>query len=146
MQQARSEGYNAAVYDMTMDGSTREAHDLLSTRGFILALQLVRRVKRGGLIMAGPPCSSWVFMNRATSCRSWVNPLGDRTSLRIEDVLNLQHIGFVTKFPDAIMKNICSSSPYSSCDLLTACDSLAFESFLHPLSWIFEALRKRTHW
>jgi hypothetical protein len=50
----------------------------------ILAVQLIRRVKRGGVIVAGPPCSSWVFMNRATARRSCQNPLGDPGSMRVQ--------------------------------------------------------------
>lgn len=41
------------------------------------ALQLVLRLREGALLHAGPPCSSWVFLNAGTSRRNSANPAGD---------------------------------------------------------------------
>jgi hypothetical protein len=37
----------------------------------------VMRLKIGGLLWGGVPCSSWVFLNRGTSGRSRDKPLGN---------------------------------------------------------------------
>ena len=42
------------------------------------ALQHVLRLREGSLIHCGPPCSSWVWINRGTSGRSTSNPEGAR--------------------------------------------------------------------
>ena len=48
--------------------------------GLRLAVQLVRRLRKGGTVMMAPVCSTWTFMNRSTSKRTKVDPTGD-TSL-----------------------------------------------------------------
>jgi len=44
-----------------------------------LCVALLLRIKPGGYLHMAPVCSSWVFINRATSCRTAANPLGDTT-------------------------------------------------------------------
>lgn len=46
-------------------------------RGFLRLVQLVLKTAPEGLIHCGPPCSSWVWVNRATSRRSRESPEGD---------------------------------------------------------------------
>lgn len=46
-------------------------------RGFMKLLQLVLKTRADGLIHCGPPCSTWVWVNRATSRRSRDVPQGD---------------------------------------------------------------------
>jgi hypothetical protein len=53
--------------------------DLCSPVGFLTALFLCMRLKSNGMLWLAPVCSSWVFMNRGTSQRSWWNPLGQDT-------------------------------------------------------------------
>ena len=45
--------------------------------GFMLILLLILQIKPGGLLIGGPPCGSWVFINRGTSKRSKRRVLGD---------------------------------------------------------------------
>ena len=45
--------------------------------GFVAIVTLVLRLRPGGLLIGGPPCSSWVFINRATSRRSRQRVNGD---------------------------------------------------------------------
>ena len=52
------------------------AVDLLR-HGFIRAVQCVLRCMEDALVHGGPPCSSWIFMNRGTSCRAREYPRGD---------------------------------------------------------------------
>ena len=40
-------------------------------------VQLALRVREDGLVHGGPPCSSWVWVNRHTSQRCVDNPEGD---------------------------------------------------------------------
>ena len=44
--------------------------------GFINAVRLILRLKEGGLVVGGPPCSSFVFGNRACNKRTREQPLG----------------------------------------------------------------------
>ena len=44
----RDAGYNAAAFERDQDGHIRGVRDLASTRGFLHAIQLVRRLKPGG--------------------------------------------------------------------------------------------------
>ena len=54
-------------------------HLLASLReGFLKAIQLCLRLVPGGLATAGPPCGSFVFINRWTSGRSRTRPLGNK--------------------------------------------------------------------
>lgn len=62
--------------------------------GFIRALQLVLRLRVGGLLHAGPPCSSWVWVSRGSTKRTRANPMGcaklpataeGNTTLRLND-------------------------------------------------------------
>ena len=45
--------------------------------GFLRLLQNCLRICEGGCLHGGPPCSSWIWLNRGTSGRSLANPLGD---------------------------------------------------------------------
>lgn len=56
-----------------------KADDILAVAGFLRALRLVLRLRVGGLLWAGTPCSSWVYMNRGTSCRTASEPLGNQS-------------------------------------------------------------------
>lgn len=51
--------------------------DILSTRGFLRLLQQTLRGKEDSLLHAGPPCSTWVWVNRFTSGRSKEEPQGN---------------------------------------------------------------------
>ena len=46
-------------------------------RGFIRALEHTLRLKELGLLFAGLPCCSFIFLNLATSRRSRETPFGD---------------------------------------------------------------------
>ena len=52
-------------------------------QGFAMALQNTLRLKEGGLLFAGLPCHSFVFLNLATSQRSSLHPLGNESELYI---------------------------------------------------------------
>ena len=53
----KSQGLSSVMYDITMGGAV---HDLLCNKGFMHAAALVLRLKPGGLLYGGVPCSSWV--------------------------------------------------------------------------------------
>lgn len=53
-----------ATYDINQDS---ELQNILTDRGFLMAIQLIRRVRPHGLMFAGVPCSTFVFMNLGTS-------------------------------------------------------------------------------
>jgi hypothetical protein len=52
-------------------------HDFTSTTGFLLACEMVMRVRPRGFVHFAPPCSSFTWANRSTSKRTTENPLGD---------------------------------------------------------------------
>ena len=66
--------------------------DLLSLAGFQNTLSHVLRVRSGGLIVAGPPCSMFVFISQSVHKRSQ-NPAGDtsnwKTTMANRLVINL---------------------------------------------------------
>lgn len=55
--------------------------------GFMEILLLVLRLRPGGLLVGGPPCSTWVFINRGTSRRSKKRVLGDTKRKCVADEL-----------------------------------------------------------
>ena len=50
--------------------------DLGNSQGFMRALQLILRLKPGGLLFAGLPCNSFAFMSRGSHKRTLDNPMG----------------------------------------------------------------------
>lgn len=47
------------------------------------AVECTLRLKEGGLMFAGLPCHSFIFLNLATSMRSQETPLGDESKLYV---------------------------------------------------------------
>lgn len=45
--------------------------------GFYNILMMVLRLRPGGLLVGGPPCGSYIWINRSTSKRSKTRPFGD---------------------------------------------------------------------
>ncbi len=54
-----------------------ECMDIESEQGFVLAVAFLLACKPGSLIWLAPVCSSWVFINRATSLRNPLLPAGN---------------------------------------------------------------------
>eukprot|EP00435_Cladocopium_sp_Y103_P073051 s121_g42.t1 len=69
----RQSGFAGKEYDVLYSKN----HDLLRTIGFITMLMAVRNLRPGGLVLVGPPCSSWIFLSRSQTGRSWSNPEGN---------------------------------------------------------------------
>jgi len=69
-------GFQAVPYDVSY---AMNGQNILSDKGFALALQLALRLKWGGFCMLAPVCSSWVWMSRAATKRSATEPMGDTT-------------------------------------------------------------------
>ena len=51
-------------------------HDIRKVSGLMRACQLIMRLKVGGLLWSGTPCSTWVWIARSSTGRSRGNPLG----------------------------------------------------------------------
>lgn len=49
--------------------------------GYLGALTLILRLRWGGAALAAPVCSSWVWISRSVTRRSWFDPLGDFTKV-----------------------------------------------------------------
>lgn len=62
-----------------LDVAHHSRMDILKGIGFIITLQLVRRVVTHGTVWFGIPCSSWVFMSRGSTHRSWWRSEGNTT-------------------------------------------------------------------
>ena len=52
--------------------------------GFYTILLMVLRLRPGGRVVAGPPCVSFVWINRATSLRSRARIFGDTAKAYIK--------------------------------------------------------------
>lgn len=63
-------------YDLEDRGS---ANDILSTVGFLVAIRDTLRLVVHGLLFAGVPCFSFIWMNRVNTGRSASRPLGDQS-------------------------------------------------------------------
>lgn len=61
----------------------REAPSGQIRHGMLRACQNTLRVKENGLVFAGLPCHSFIFLNLATSCRSATCPFGDQEKLYV---------------------------------------------------------------
>ena len=59
--------------------------DILTPVGLALIILLVLRIKVGGLLAAGPQCSSWVWLCRKVTKRSKENPLGAKSNQSVLD-------------------------------------------------------------
>eukprot|EP00969_Alexandrium_andersonii_P190998 8437568-Alexandrium_andersonii.AAC.1 len=66
-------GYRAIGFEVLKNPLMK----MLSAPGYVLFLKLLLQIRGGGFKLAAPVCSSWVWINRGTSRRSWSNPLGD---------------------------------------------------------------------
>lgn len=55
--------------DLGSDGN------ILETCGFLSIFKMVLKLKPNALMVGGPPCGSWVWMNRSTSKRTRENRL-----------------------------------------------------------------------
>lgn len=70
----RRHGLRIASYEYEDDAVYQ---DILSPRGFAAAVSLCMRVVPGGIVWFGIVCSSWVWICRATSGRSGIDPHGN---------------------------------------------------------------------
>ena len=79
----RSRGKSCFAYDIKYDGVMQ---DMCSPIGFLLAMVLARRVKpKAGLIWLGTVCSSWVWIAKASTARTFAQPRGDDTLLSVRE-------------------------------------------------------------
>mmetsp|Transcript_85335 Transcript_85335/g.135247 ORF Transcript_85335/g.135247 Transcript_85335/m.135247 type:complete len:372 (+) Transcript_85335:17-1132(+) len=69
----RRSGMTAARYDIALDA---DSMDFTTVYGYIVALQYLLRVRAGGLLFGGLPCSLHVWMSRGTSKKTRANPRG----------------------------------------------------------------------
>lgn len=60
-------GLNHNYFDIESMG---DAGNILEWVGFINILRMVLQLRPKGLLMGGPPCGSWIWVNRSTSRRS----------------------------------------------------------------------------
>ena len=67
-------GYMAALYDIDRSG---DFEDLTKPEGFLTAVTTTIKCKPGALAHWATVCSSWVWVCRATTKRSLLNPHGD---------------------------------------------------------------------
>jgi hypothetical protein len=68
----RAANLRVEAYDIMINSS----HDFTSRAGWFYALCLVLRLVPYGLLLAGPPCSLWIYMSKSFHGRSKTNPGG----------------------------------------------------------------------
>lgn len=83
--------------------------------GFFKLVQKVLRVAEGGLLHGGPPCSSFVWMNSGTSCRSKEMPQG-RKNVKSVQIANANLGGNQTEnvFVHILYKMQLDIEPYNN--------------------------------
>ena len=57
--------------------------DFMSGAGYICALVLALRIRRGGVAWLAPPCSSFVSVCKGTTKRSKQQPLGNKSNSKV---------------------------------------------------------------
>ena len=73
----------------TFEVQTSPAEDLLKVSGVLLMLLRLLRVKKGGLLWIGPPCSSWITISRSWHRRATWRPAGpSRGSVKLRSYLD----------------------------------------------------------
>ena len=78
----RRRGYVAVAYEIQNCPMTM---NILTSLGFISAVCLALQAQDAACATGGPVCSSWIWLNRGTSQRSLLNPMGDTTKLSVAD-------------------------------------------------------------
>ncbi len=70
------------------DARYNKSMDLLTPTGFMLVVMSVLSMHVGAVLLAAPPCSSWIFMSRFSTGR-WARILGDPccASIRAQNAL-----------------------------------------------------------
>jgi len=58
-------GFAGETFDLRKSAS----HDILTPVGFLAILAAAMRIRRGGVLWAAPPCSTWVFLSRHSTGR-----------------------------------------------------------------------------
>ena len=105
---ALSQGLRCSWYDVVVNSK----HNLLTAKGFALAIKMVLSIVCGGCAWLGVPCRTFVWMARGHTLRSQTAPLGDsrRTDVRqanlivdrvfiILRTLALRHVHFIIEQP-----------------------------------------------
>ena len=64
----------AVAVDILDDHEDPEYMDFLSAKGYVLALNLACRTAIGGQAVAAPVCSSWIWLCRASTKRTLMQP------------------------------------------------------------------------
>ena len=79
----------ADLFSQKYDYATDSMDDITHAHGFGRALLLVCCVKQHGLLVAGPPCGSWIFMNTANHNRNRKCAWGDTDdqNIRLQNLL-----------------------------------------------------------
>ena len=67
-------GDRCLPYDVKLDPIN---NDILTTLGLLCALRMLMRVWEGGLVWSGQVCSTWVWLARSSTRRTWQLPLGN---------------------------------------------------------------------
>ena len=78
-------GFRAQSYDITND----EQDDVTTKEGFYRLLRYLLELVPGGVVLAGPPCSLYVFLSSSVHRRTIARPLGntDHTKVRLSNLI-----------------------------------------------------------
>lgn len=88
---ARAEGYHAEGYDYMNPHQS----SVTGQAGFLQVVNLVMRVKEGGLICIAPDCKSFAFSCSSKTGRKATNFAGDRQSLFVQAGNRMAEIGLL---------------------------------------------------
>ena len=76
------QGLLAIAYDIGIGGPSM---DWNGGQGFITALQLWRRLRRGGFCWLGTVCSTWIYLSRWSTHRTTGDAIGDTSSASVRE-------------------------------------------------------------
>ena len=75
----KSHGYSSKAIDIQLD----KGHDITTRAVFFMILSVCLALVPGGLILAGPPCSLYIFLSSSMHQRSKARPLGDTCNAKV---------------------------------------------------------------
>ncbi|CAL1164150.1 unnamed protein product, partial [Cladocopium goreaui] len=124
----------ADFFDVETQGSSG---DILDPLGFRAIMTKVLKLKEKALLMAGPPCGSWVWVNRSTSGRSKQKLFGNSFRQYVRDANSITCRLFVLALV-AICRGceVLVEQPGSS--LMVHCPYVQFLALvIQPLRWAY---------
>lgn len=127
-----SNGLKSSNFDILTQGSEG---NILDMYGFCSIIRKLLQVVPHGLMLGGPPCGSWVFINSGTSRRSRHRLFGDTKKAYVKDA-NTITCRWVLLGLIAAVRSVLWITEQPRSSLMTLCPYVRYAALaLYPASW-----------